>query len=197
MSFIAMQFVRIPMPTKSFAGQTVIVTGSNTGLGLEAARHFVRLEAAKVILAVRSLKKGEDAKADIEKSTGRQVVEVWQLDMADFDNVKAFAKRCETLPRLDIVCANAGIATSEYVQISGMESTVAVNEVGTFLLALNLLPTLRKSSMKTGNVPRLVITSSSVHFQVSERCVLVTLFSGLTDPSRNSLRDTKTRFLKH
>ncbi|KAI4250283.1 MAG: hypothetical protein L6R42_008780, partial [Xanthoria sp. 1 TBL-2021] len=40
-----------PPPTASFANKTIIVTGANTGLGKEAATHFVRLGAAKVILA--------------------------------------------------------------------------------------------------------------------------------------------------
>ena len=50
---------------QSFTGQTVIVTGSNVGLGKGAARHFARLDAEKVILAVRN-----EAKQDIERSTG-------------------------------------------------------------------------------------------------------------------------------
>jgi len=44
--------VSLPVPTMKFTGKTIIVTGSNTGIGLEAARYFVRLDAAKVILAV-------------------------------------------------------------------------------------------------------------------------------------------------
>ena len=60
------------------SSQTIIVTGSNVGLGLEAARHFTRLNADKVILAVRSFNKGSDAKKLIEESTKRtKVVEVW------------------------------------------------------------------------------------------------------------------------
>lgn len=108
LAFLKSQFAHIPEPEKSFAGQTIIVTGSNTGLGLEAARHFVRLNASKVILAVRTIKKGEDAKSSIEQTTGRTgVVEVWQLDMANYESVKQFAKRCEGLDRLDVVLENA------------------------------------------------------------------------------------------
>jgi len=57
-----------PYPTQSFANQTVIVTGSNVGLGFEAARHFYRLNCAKLILAVRTVSKGQAAKEDIVRS---------------------------------------------------------------------------------------------------------------------------------
>jgi NAD(P)-dependent dehydrogenase (short-subunit alcohol dehydrogenase family) len=71
-------FFRLPYPTSNFGGQTVVVTGSNTGLGLEAARHIVRLGADKVILAVRNTSKGEAAAQDILASTKarKNVVEV-------------------------------------------------------------------------------------------------------------------------
>lgn len=88
--FLYSQFlVTPPKPTKSFAEQTVIVTGANTGLGLEAARHITRLNATKVILAVRNTSKGEAAKRSIEESTGRLgVVEVWPLDLSNYESVK-------------------------------------------------------------------------------------------------------------
>jgi hypothetical protein len=54
--------VTLPYPTKDFTGQTIIVTGANTGLEFEAAKHFIRLHASKAILAVRSLEKGRVAK---------------------------------------------------------------------------------------------------------------------------------------
>jgi NAD(P)-dependent dehydrogenase (short-subunit alcohol dehydrogenase family) len=77
-----------PRPTRSFAGESIIVTGSNVGLGHEAARHFVRLGAAKVILAVRNQQAGEEAKRSIELSTKSSgICEVWQLDLASYDSV--------------------------------------------------------------------------------------------------------------
>ncbi|GFF66927.1 retinol dehydrogenase 12 [Aspergillus lentulus] len=164
MSSLAAQLQSIPLPTTSFAGQTVIITGSNTGLGLEAARHFVRLDAARVILAVRSVKKGEDAKASIEASTDRKnIVEVWQVDMSNYDSIKDFVKKCDSLDRLDVVVANAGVLRNTYEECEGTEISITVNVIGTFLLALGIFPVLRRSGKKTGQASRLVITSSVVH----------------------------------
>lgn len=158
---------KIPLPSQSFAGQTIIVTGSNTGLGLEAARHFVRLDAAKVILAVRSTPKGEVAKASIEASINKKnVVEVWQLDMSSYKSVIEFAKKCETLDRVDALLANAGVLRNTFEETEGTETSIAVNVIGTFLLILNFLPILRRSEEKTGYTPRVTVTSSVLHDQV-------------------------------
>ncbi|CAG9953916.1 hypothetical protein V2G26_007292 [Clonostachys chloroleuca] len=158
------QLENIPVPQKSFRGQTIVVTGSNTGLGFEAAKHFTRLEAARVILAVRSKTKGDGAKAAIESATGRNnVVEVWSLEVDKFDSVQDFALKCEALDRLDVVIANAGVLRTEYEETEGFETTIKVNVIGTFLLALNLFPIMRRSGELTGQTPRLVITSSVRH----------------------------------
>lgn len=92
--------------------------------------------------------------------------------MADYASVKAFAKRAEGLERLDVVVENAGISKTVYTEAEGTEATVAVNVIGTFLLALNLLPVLRRSAEKTGLVPRLVVVSSDIHFFVSNFPIL-------------------------
>lgn len=99
-----------PVPTTDCTGKTVIVTGANVGLGKEAVAHFVQLNAAKVIIACRSVDKGEAARAEIEKRTGRTgVVEVWPLDLQDYDNIRRFVKRASELPRIDMFLANAGM----------------------------------------------------------------------------------------
>ena len=153
-------------PSRSFAGQTVIVTGSNQGLGLEAARHIVRLGAEKVILAVRSIDKGNAAKREIEQSTGRPgVVQVWSLDLQSYDGVKKFAARTtQELTRLDVLLENAGISTSKWTLAENQESTITTNVISTFLLALLLLPKLKESAQEFGIKPHLVIVSSEVHY---------------------------------
>jgi retinol dehydrogenase 12 len=140
------------------------VTGANSGLGLEAARHLTRLNAQKVILAVRTTSKGESARADIEQSTGRKsVVEVWSLDLLSYDSVKAFANKAKELPRLDAIVENAGISTRKFKLAEGQERTIMTNVISTFLLALLLLPKLRESGRKFNITPRLTFVSSEVH----------------------------------
>ena len=193
-SFLHSQFlVTPPTPTQDCTGKTIIITGANTGLGKEAARHYVRLNCEKLIIACRTVEKGEAAKQDIENTTGRKgVIEVWQLDLQNYDNVKDFCKRAKTLKRLDILIENAGIATGKYYNVGGNESTITVNVISTFLMALLLLPKLQEvcfdgsdgcsrswkgdvmtdqCSSQTGRqfntIPTLTIVSSEVHFFTS------------------------------
>lgn len=159
-------FVTPAYPSQPFTDQTVIVTGSNTGLGKEAARHFARLDAAKVILAVRNTKAGEEAKADIESTTqcGPDTIEVWWLDLADYASVKAFAARAsKELDRIDVLCENAGIMTVRKRMAEGHESTITVNVISTFLLALLMLPKLKDTARKLNRQTTLSIVTSETH----------------------------------
>lgn len=154
----------LPYPQTPATGITVIVTGANGGLGFEAARHYVRLGAAKVIIAVRTIEKGEAAKKAIEESEKRQgIIEVWQLDLQSYESVKQFAEKVQDLPRLDIMLENAGIATGIFRRAEEDESTLTVNVVSTFLLALLVLPKLRDTSTTFNTMPYLTIVSSEVH----------------------------------
>lgn len=164
-AFYSQLLVTPELPTKSFINQTVIVTGSNVGIGLEAVRHFVRLHAAKVILGVRDISAGERAKQLIEESTGRAgVCEVWELDLASFISVKTFAARASHLPRLDIVVENAGIATYKFSTAEEHERTITVNVISTFLLGLLLLPKLKVTAKElSSSSPHLTIVTSDVH----------------------------------
>lgn len=155
----------LPYPTTKFTGQTIIVTGSNTGLGLEAARHFVRLDASHVILAVRSLAKGRAAAHSIRESTQRSgVVDVWELDLASYASVQTFADRVHReLETLHVVVENAGILTREFSMAEEDERNITVNVVSTLMLGILLLPKLRETAVKTGRKPVLTFTGSWMH----------------------------------
>lgn len=189
--FLKDQFTRLPYPETSFAGQTIVVTGSNTGLGLEAARHFTRLNAEKVILAVRNLEKGEAAKRSIEETTGRKgVPEVWQLDLSSYESVKEFVRKTDGLKRLDAVVENAGIATDKYTVFEDNESTITTNVVSTFLLGLMILPKLRETATKYNITPHLAIVSSEVHgFTSFPEKSSPNIFKTLNDKETANMKD--------
>lgn len=158
-------FVTPPTPTESYTGKTILITGSNTGLGLEAARHFTRLGASTVVLAVRSIEKGEAAKRDIEATTGRaNVVKVMHLDMSSYQSVLDFATQAsQELKRIDIAILNAGVNRRNWELFEAHESSITVNVISTFLLVFALLPKLIETSKTFNTSPTLTVTASEVH----------------------------------
>jgi NAD(P)-dependent dehydrogenase (short-subunit alcohol dehydrogenase family) len=170
-TFFHSQYFGTPTyPTESFSGQTIIVTGANIGLGLEAARHFYRLNCERLILAVRTVSKGEAAKEDIvrsvkHRSDGLEAIEIWPLDLSSTKSTLAFADRVKKdLPRLDSVVENAGIVAPKWSAAEGVEMTVQVNVLNTFLLALLVLPKLTETKERyPASSPHLEIVSSEAH----------------------------------
>lgn len=169
--FLQAQFRAIAVPTTSYAGRTVIVTGANGGLGLEAARHFVRLGAARVILACRSTERGEAAKAGIEQSASGSsaVIEVWPLDLCSFDSVRAFCRRAEKdLDRLDVLLANAALLSLDARKMAeGYEMQVTANVISNFLMVLMLLPLMRSTARRHNVETAVTVVASEAHFFVS------------------------------
>jgi NAD(P)-dependent dehydrogenase (short-subunit alcohol dehydrogenase family) len=164
---------------------TFIVTGSNIGIGIETARHLVAFGSKRVIMAVRNLEAGEAAKNDIEATTGKSgVAEVWALDLASYDSVKAFARRAtDELDRLDGLIENAAIALDTWSTAEGHETSVTVNVLSTFLLGVLLFPKLTQTASKFGITPHLVVLSSSLAFSTYAE------LGGLRDGGLSSLDD--------
>lgn len=168
--FLYSQFFVTPKyPDQSFADQTVLVTGANVGLGLEAARHITRLGAARVILGVRNVEAGEQAVLDIEKSTGRSgVCEVWKVDLSSHESTLAFGDRIATLPKLDSAILNAAIATRDFDTAEGYEQSITINVINSLLLGILLLPTLQATRQSNpSRTPRLTFVVSEVHAWVN------------------------------
>ncbi|KAI1113104.1 NAD(P)-binding protein [Nemania sp. NC0429] len=177
MGFLRSQLIetgKLPYPSTSYSGQTIVITGSNTGLGKEAARHYARLGVKRLILAVRNLEKGEAAKKDIATTAAKGVdIQVWEVDMAQPSSIEAFAARVEAeLDRVDIFHANAGLVAATYKEArgfgaKGLEMNIAVNYIATHLLAALVLPKLKSTAAEHSITPRLVITSSGAHRHTS------------------------------
>lgn len=156
-------------PQVSFAAKTVLVTGANTGLGFEAAVKYARLGAAKLILAVRSVEKGEAAKRDIIRRTGRSsdAIVILIVDLSDFASVQSFihALQRET-SHLDAALLNAGLANPRFVRsAAGWEMALQVNVLSTALMAAMLLPILRTTA-STRQTPHLSFVNSIAHADV-------------------------------
>ena len=167
------------------------MTGSNVGLGLEAARYFVRLDADKVLLAVRSVEKGEEAKKSIEASEKRlDVVEVWNLSLSSYQSVKNFAKRAQGLQRLDVLVENAGKVTQHWTMEEDNESSITTNTVSPILHALLLLPKLRETAANFNKVALLVFVTSFVHWnaQFCERKE-DGIFEAMADEEKANMKD--------
>ena len=127
-------------------GQTGIVTGSNIGLGLEASRQLLGLGLSHLILAVRNKEKGDNARTELARGAPTAKIEVWDLNMSDYDSITQFSQKCSTqLSRLDFVILNAGIFKPELEinKTTGHEEVLQVNYLSTVLLAIQLLPIMQ------------------------------------------------------
>lgn len=143
-----------------------MITGANAGLGLEAARHLVRLNAARIIMGVRSLSRGEEAVRSLNTPSGSCKIDLLPLDLESYDSVKGFAaKVAEGGARLDCVLLNAGKVTQDFYLAEGNESTLTVNVLSTFLLLILLLPALRLSAARYGSLPRVTVVASDRHVE--------------------------------
>lgn len=150
-------------PSVNLAGKSIVVTGANSGLGLEAVRQFILLGAKTIVLAVRSLSKGEEAVSylwnhpSVQPVNPKPELKVMQLDLDDYQSVVRFADNVKKDPgTLDILLLNGGVNIMNFQQsVSGHERVMQVNFLSNALLALELLPLLQQTSTKTGSPARL------------------------------------------
>lgn len=141
-------------------GRCFLVTGANTGIGLEVARALAE-QGARVLLACRSAERAAGAIADIRAGHPDADVVHLPLDLADLGSVREAAARALSEPRLDVLINNAGVLAPPLTRTAdGFELQFGVNHLGPFALTGLLLPRL----MQTPGA-RVVNTSSSGHRQ--------------------------------
>ncbi len=131
----------------SLAGKTVLVTGANSGIGLEACVKLARM-GAQVIMVARDPKKGEAALADVKTRSGSQAVTLLLCDFGSKEAIRALATEVLAKhPRLDVLVNNAGsVSDKRQVTTDGLEQTFAVNHLGYFQLTTLLLDRLVASA---------------------------------------------------
>ena len=136
------------------SGRTVVVTGANSGLGLQTALELAR-HGAHVILAVRNVDRGRRAAQRITEEAGAAVsLDVRELDLADLDSVRAFAAG-PGAERIDVLVNNAGVmALPRRETKQGFELQLGTNHLGHFALTGLLLDRITE---------RVVTLSSNAH----------------------------------
>jgi NAD(P)-dependent dehydrogenase (short-subunit alcohol dehydrogenase family) len=128
-------------------GRTFVITGANSGIGLEAAR-ALGAAGAHVVVACRDTSKGEHAVAELDGD-----FDVRRLDLADLSSVHAFADALEC--DVDVLINNAGVmAVPRAKTVDGFELQLGTNHLGHFALTGLLLARIRD---------RVVTISSQAH----------------------------------
>jgi NAD(P)-dependent dehydrogenase (short-subunit alcohol dehydrogenase family) len=146
------------------AGQVMVITGGNSGIGKEAAVSLAGM-GATVVITARDPAKGQRALDEIRTRSGSPSVEVMDLDLADFASIRAFAAALlERYDRLDVLVNNAGGILSHRLETAqGFEMTFGVNHLGHFLLTSLLVDRL------SAGEPARVVTVSSIGHRFAAR----------------------------
>ena len=140
-------------------GKRVIVTGANSGTGQEAARRLAEA-GAHVIMAVRTVAKGDQARAGILARHPGASLEVRRIDLADLASVREFSDSLlDDGAPVDLLVNNAGVMAppTRMTTADGFELQFGSNFLGPFALTLRLLPVVLAAS-----APRVVTMSSGV-----------------------------------
>ena len=135
--------------------KTYIITGGNSGLGLQTAKNIAK-KGHRIILACRSLDKGEKAAAEIRQETGNENIEARRLDLNSLASVREFAEglKGERIYALD---NNAGVSAQHTgITEDGMDVVFQSNHLGHFLLTNLLLPQIEDDG-------RILSISSDMH----------------------------------
>lgn len=144
-------------------GKNVLITGGNSGIGLEAAV-AIASKGAHVWIVSRDERRGDEAIEAIRARSGSQLVSLLIADFASQDSIRNLADRVKTeLGRLDVLVNNAGLTVGDrIVTVDGLETTFAVNHLGYFLLTGLLAETMLHSAPA-----RIVSVASHAHFRGS------------------------------
>jgi NAD(P)-dependent dehydrogenase (short-subunit alcohol dehydrogenase family) len=141
------------------AGKLIVVTGANSGTGKEAARRLAQA-GAHVVLAVRTMAKGEQAREEILAAQPGSQLDVRRIDLADLASVQDFAAGliADGVP-VDVLVNNAGVMAppTRHVTADGFELQFGSNFLGPFALTMRLLPLILAAP-----APRVVTMSSGV-----------------------------------
>ncbi|KAH8896138.1 NAD(P)-binding protein [Thozetella sp. PMI_491] len=174
-AFIQSQFctkIQKAPPSTDLSGRVMILTGATSGIGLRCVEHLLSLKLSHLIMAVRSVEKGRAVAKSFESQYPLAKIDVWELEMESYASIQAFCRKVDAdLTRLDVAILNAGITELSFhiTPSTGHEKTLQVNYLSTFLLAILMLPILKKKAPK-GAPSRLTIVNSGVALEEKLPC---------------------------
>lgn len=139
------------------SGKTILITGGNSGIGLEAAKVLAG-KGADILLCARTQAKGDVAVAAVN-AVGNGKARLVLLDLADMASIHACAQTVASMTnRLDVLINNAGVMqTPELKTKDGFELQLGTNHLGHFLLNGLLFPLVETAK------GRIVTVSSIAH----------------------------------
>lgn len=140
-------------------GKTVVVTGANSGLGLETTR-LLAGRGAHVIMACRTTAKAEAALREVQDQIPKASLEFIRLDLSELASIRAFGEAVSGAHgKLDALINNAGVmAIPRRETADGFEMQLGTNHLGHFALTAVLMPLLM-----TTPAARVVTVSSLMH----------------------------------
>lgn len=143
----------------NLGSRVAVVTGANSGLGLESARALAGA-GAHVVMAARNQDKAAKAREDILASHPEASLEIVELDLGSFTSTRAAAANiASTHPKVDILINNAGLmAMPERRTEDGYEMQFGVNHLGHWLFTAGLL-----ESILAADAARVVTVTSTAH----------------------------------
>ncbi|KAF8601566.1 NAD(P)-binding protein [Ceratobasidium sp. AG-I] len=147
------------------AGQVIIVTGGNAGIGRETCKVLLK-KGAKVYMAARNRSKANEAIEWIRKETDGKTPVFLELDLANLDSVRRAAEEFKQREqKLHVLFNNAGVMAPpvDMKTANGYDLQFGTNVLGHYLFTISLLPVLIHTAQTHGPV-RVVNTSSIGHW---------------------------------
>ena len=144
----------------SQTGKVMLITGANSGIGYGAALGLAQ-HGAHVLLAARSVAKGNDALERLRREVPGASAEVVALDMASLESIRSFAAAFVSRGQaLDVLINNAGVMALLERELTpdGFERQIGTNHLGHFALTGLLMPALLRAG-----APRVVTVASLAH----------------------------------
>ena len=147
-----------PDTITSMHDRTVVITGANTGIGLETAAALAGA-GARIVMGCRNPTTAAAAVDEVRRRSGNDAVETRSLDLADLDHVRRFAASLGDLDRIDVLVNNAGLMLDRRSETpQGHEATFATNHLGPFLLT-----SLLTDQLAAAPAARVVNVASAAH----------------------------------